>query len=555
MRFFRSTTRPKRLRHGDVDTALDTTHGFGPMSAGTPRRSRTHSYLHGVASGLCAKALPVAVGFWLTPFVLGRVGREGFGLYALATSVIAWLALLDLGLTPGLKAHLARRSAHPDPDMVSRLASSTFFPQLGIALVVLLGGVAVADAVPKWLGVSAALASDAAALTALLAAAVAVSLATQSFNAILVAHQHLSRENLSRLTLVVVRATVMVALLWRDTSLVALGVAHLAAVLASAAWNVWWANRLTPGLQIRRRLATRADLKPVAGCGGWFSAGAAAGLLISGSDRIVAGKMVSLEAVAVLSVTASAYVFAESAISQVINHARPALGQLFGENRPAAVLRAYRQLVLGGAGLGLIAASSIWAANRVFIEAWVGSAHYGGALLDALLALNCVLALVILPSRAVLAAHLTVRPQTMARILEGALNLVLAIWLTSRLGLIGTVLSTSLAALATSAWYLPQLTLRVLRADPRAMHDALGRLALFAAAMSLAAGFGHAAAGSLAGYPGAAAGALVTGVCGAALMWSLLLDAWVKARLAAWCRSLALGAPAVAAPAGIPGAD
>lgn len=500
-------------------------------------RSRTHRYLQGVTSGLLAKLLPVAVGFWLTPFILGRVGREGFGLYALASSVIAWLALLDVGLTPGLKAHLARGSARPNAEGVSRLVSSTFFPQLGIAVLVLLCGAAAENSVPEMLPVSNALAGEAAALTMLLAAATAVSLATQSFNAVLVSHQHLSRENLSRLLLVGLRAVVMVLLLWWQSSLVALGMAHLAAVLVSAALNVRWAYRLTPGLRIRRALASRADLKPIAGCGGWFSAGAAAGLLISGTDRIVVGKMISLESVAVLSVTASAYLFVEAAVSQVVNHARPALGQLFGDNRPRAVFRTYRQLSLGGTGLGLVAAATVWAANRAFIEAWVGGAHYGGTLLDALLGVNCVLALAVLPSRAVLAAHMTVRPQTLVRLVEGALNLALTILLTRWLGLTGTVLSTSLAALVTSVWYLPRLALRVLDADWRSMQHASGRAGLFAVATLLGAGLGRAVATSLAGFAGAVAGGLFTATCGLALLWMLLLDPWVKDRLVGWACS------------------
>jgi O-antigen/teichoic acid export membrane protein len=414
-------------------------------------------------------------------------------------------------------------------------------------LLVFTAGVAGANLVPKALGVSEALADEAALLVVLLAAAMAVSMATQSFNAVLVAQQHLRRENVSRMALVVVRAAVLAGLLWRGSSLAALGAAHLAAVVLSAAMNVFWAYRLTPGLRVRPSLAALAELKPIAGCGGWFSAGAAAGLLINGSDRIVAGRMVSLEAVTVLTVTAAGYVLAEAALSQVINNARPALGQLLGENRGTTVLRTYRQLVLAGTGLGLIAASSIFASNHVFVEAWVGRAHYGGPLLDALLGLNCVLALAILPSRAVLAANLVVRPQTVARLVEGGLNLALAIGLTARFGLAGTIGSTALAALATSFWYLPRLTLKVLESDWRAMRDVPQRIALFAAAVAAAAWMGRTVAGSVAGLPGAICGALFPAAFGAALFWMMLLDSRVKRRLALWARSLPAGASLIAA--------
>jgi O-antigen/teichoic acid export membrane protein len=517
---------------------------------GAPPRSRTHNYLEGVTSGWIAKFLPVVAGFWLTPFVLLHIGREGFGFYALASSVMGWMALLDFGLTPGLKAHLARNSARPDPDTVSRLVSSTFFPQLAVALLVLLGGAAAANSVPTVFAVPGSLADQAAGLTLLLAASLAVSLATQSFNAVLVAHQHLKRENAARLALVAVRTAVTFLLLWRGDSLVAVGVAHFAAVSVSSVLAVCWAYRLTPGLRIRPSLLRGRDLGLVAGCGAWFSAGAAAGLLISGTDRVVAGKLVSLEAVTVLSVTASAYVFAEATLSQLVNNARPALGQLFGEHRPAAIARAYRQLLAGVTGLGLVAASAIWAANEAFVGAWVGPEHYGGALLDALLGVNCVVALSILPSRAVLAAHLTVRPQTLARLIEGGLNLALTVWLTSRLGLVGAVLSTSLAALATSFWYLPRLTLRTLGPESCWVREICRKIAVFTLLLLPAAWLGRSWAASTGGFAGAAAGALFTVACGLSLLWATLLDAWVKSRFIAAFASIFGNPPPQAAPLG-----
>jgi O-antigen/teichoic acid export membrane protein len=512
--------------------------------------SRTRNYLEGVTSGWIAKFLPVVVGFWLTPFVLRHIGREAFGLYALAVSVIGWIALLDLGLTPGLKAHLARNSARLDRDTDSRLASSTFFPQLGVALLVLLGGAAAANLVPEAFGVAGPLAEQAAGLTVLLAASLAVSLATQSFNAVLVAHQQLKRENAARLVLVAVRSAATTVLLWRGHSLLALGMAHLAAVIVASALTVYWAYRFTPGLRIRPSLLRGSELKLVAGCGAWFSAGAAAGLLISGTDRIVAGKLISLEAVTVLSVTASAYVFAEAALSQLVNNARPALGQLFGEQRPEAVARVYRQLLSGATGTGLVAAGGVWAANEAFVGAWVGPQHYGGPLLDALLGLNCVLALAILPSRAVLAANLAVRPQTLARLIEGGFNLALAVWLTPRLGLAGTALSTSLAALATSFWYLPRLTLRVLGLGGGWIREVAGRIMVFALLLLPVAWLGRSWAASVGGYTGAAAGSLFTVTCGLSLLWAMLLDPWVKSRIITAAASIFVDRPPQAAPLG-----
>jgi hypothetical protein len=170
--------------------------------------------------------------------------------------------------------------------------------------------------------------------------------------------------------------------------------------------------------------------------------------------------------------------------------------------------------------------------------------------LDAVLGVNCVVALAILPSRAVLAAHLTVRPQTLARLIEGGVNLALTVWLTSRLGLVGTVLSTSLAALATSFWYLPRLTLRTLDLESCWIRETSRKIAVFTLRLLPAAWLGRSWATAAGGFAGAAAGSLFTVACGLSLLWATLLDSWLKGRIIAALASMLGDRPPKAAPLG-----
>ena len=52
----------------------------------------------GVLINYTSTAIRLATSFFLTPFTIHKLGIEEFGLFSLSGSVIAWLALTDLGL-------------------------------------------------------------------------------------------------------------------------------------------------------------------------------------------------------------------------------------------------------------------------------------------------------------------------------------------------------------------------------------------------------------------------------------------------------------------------
>ena len=110
-----------------------------------------------------------------------------------------------------------------------------------------------------------------------------------------------------------------------------------------------------------------------------------------------------------------------------------------------------------------MAALSLWAGNGIFVPWWVGSQNYGGIWLDLALAMNLIVHAWVLPNRAILSAGLIVRPQTISRIIEGGLNFGLAVLLGIHFGLLGIVISTAIAGIITSCWYLPLLTARLFK--------------------------------------------------------------------------------------------
>jgi hypothetical protein len=60
--------------------------------------TRTNRFVGGVGYGYANLVLVTLAGLWLTPFFLNRIGQHDYGLWLVATQVLAYLMLLDFSL-------------------------------------------------------------------------------------------------------------------------------------------------------------------------------------------------------------------------------------------------------------------------------------------------------------------------------------------------------------------------------------------------------------------------------------------------------------------------
>lgn len=427
--------------------------------------SRTIRYLAGLLTGYTVTLVTLGVGFWLVPFTLRFLDREEFGIFTLAVDVLMWLTFLDLGVTAALKVQAAQLASRSQGERLNRLASTAFFTQLAVIGSVALLGACFTYSFPLFFQVRPELQRETQQVIGLMVFGAGLTLFTQTFSGILIAHQQIHIDNLIRLTSLAIRTTLTVVLLLHGWKMLSLAVASVAANGIMAALAILRVHFTLPWLTIRYRLASWQTFRSLFSLGLWFSLGGMAGILIESFDRVVAGRLISLESVTTLTLTGRVYVWALMLLAQITDTARPALGQLLGQGKHEETLANYRHLVALTAGGAVVVAASIWAGNGFFVPWWVGGQNYGGWQLDLAMAVNLMVHAWILPNRATLASGLIVKPQSMCRILEGCLNLALAIPLGWYFGLLGIVISTALASILTSCWFLPYLSATLFKQD------------------------------------------------------------------------------------------
>jgi O-antigen/teichoic acid export membrane protein len=421
--------------------------------------SRTRSYVKGLATGYVVTLATIGVKLWLTPFVLRYLDREQFAVFTLAGDMLMWLGLMEIGFAAVLNVQAAQLSGRPDQRRLDTLTSTTFFAQAAIAAGILAVGGLVALYFSDFFALRPDLRHDASILMALMVLGAAIRVSAQTFSSLLIAHQQIHVDNLLRLLLLGLRTVITVVLLTSGLGLLSLGFASLFATAVASALAWYRVRRLLPGLRIRWQNLSWSVLRETGGLGIWFSLGGLAGIMIFHLDRIVTAKVVSVEMVTTLTLTGAVYLLTWNALQQITNTARPALAQIIGEGRMDDAREKYHQLVSLSTGLAIIAAGSLWAGNGAFVHWWVDPQNYGGAWLDALLAVNLVVHAWVLPNRSILTAGLTYVPKSSgSRFVEGLANLAFSIVLGWRWGMAGVVAATAIAGILTSCWYLPWLT-------------------------------------------------------------------------------------------------
>lgn len=97
---------------------------------------RTSRLKRNFSSGLILNLSAMALSYVQVPISISYLGKEGYGVWVLLTSIIHWLVFFDGGLGNGLKNKLSNSIASNDWKRSREYVSTTFFSLLSLAVIV-----------------------------------------------------------------------------------------------------------------------------------------------------------------------------------------------------------------------------------------------------------------------------------------------------------------------------------------------------------------------------------------------------------------------------------
>jgi O-antigen/teichoic acid export membrane protein len=320
----------------------------------------------------------LAAGFVTMPLVVHRLGAAEFGLWVLASGVVGYVGVLDLGLSPTLVNEAAALLARDTPDARRRLGETTSTIVGVYAVLGVLGGLVL-------LGVGMAAGSlfrlpaeDLPTFRAVLLVVglqTALGLPMSVWNGLLSGLQAFHVVNAISAATAIARATLTVGLVLTGHGLVALVTASFAVTLGAWTAACWCAHRRIPGLRVRPGGFRVARLREI----GRFSIAMVvwtlAGAALHQLDRILIGIVLPVASLTTYEVGARLANYSRSILHSWLSIVMPATSALAARGERARLralyLRTTRYLLVsyGGVALALVALGG------PLVRLWMGDGY------------------------------------------------------------------------------------------------------------------------------------------------------------------------------------
>lgn len=417
-----------------------------------------------VARNLSTRYLAIAtealLGVVILPFNVAHLGTSAYGLWVLAASVTAYFSVLDMGYSGALVKFVAQYRARQDVRALNEILSTLFFVFLAAAAVMYLAAGGLALVVDSVFHLAPDQTHVARVVLLVVTLNVAASTAFSIFGGVINGFQRYDLNNIVGSVSSIVTAAVNVAVLLAGYGLVELVVA-MTAVRVLTLW-VYRANayRVFPGLQVRRRLFSRARLREVTGFSVHMAIIDWANKLNYSVDALVIGAFMNTAAVAVWAIAQRLAELAQRLANQLNDVLFPAVV----ENDTAARLDRLQRIVVEGTKLSLATvvpmALALAVLARPLVTAWVGPEFEGSIVILQLLSLIVVIRVGNATGTTLLKGAGAHRMVSYTNIVTAVCNVGLSLALVRPFGLTGVAVGTLLPVAVSSACYLFPLACR-----------------------------------------------------------------------------------------------
>jgi O-antigen/teichoic acid export membrane protein len=415
---------------------------------------RAQSVKNVTATWLCL-LVHALTGFFLSPFILHRLGDEAFSLWILVFAFTGYFGLLDLGIRSSIVKYTAKFIATDDREHLSRYLSTSMAFYTAIAIVILFATTAGFFYLHLLFKISDNLLGSARMLLLLSGAGMAVTFPLTVFAGALEGLQKFSWLQLSQIGIALVRALLIVLALMKGGGLLAVGTISVAMNVLSYAVFTGLALYALPVRPSVRHVEWK-PLREMASYGVFAFAILAAEKLRFQSDAMVIGAFVSAAAIASFSIAARLVEYSSYAVRSMSQIFTPMSSQFHADGDRARLQRIFLAGNRASAFIIFPLSVVLVVVGKPIIEAWVGARYVDSYPILVLLVVPRTLYLAQSTSIRILLGMGRHRVLATVLLLEGAVNLLLSLFLVRRMGIVGVAWGTAIPLACTSLFFLPR---------------------------------------------------------------------------------------------------
>jgi O-antigen/teichoic acid export membrane protein len=411
--------------------------------------------LKNVASSWGGLAVNIAVGFFLSPFILHHLGDEAFGLWVLIFSLTGYYGIFDFGIRSSLVRYVSKFQATGDKDELARLINTSLFTYTCLGLVLVVPTILGSIYVDRLFHVPTAFLRDGRLLVLIVGYALALGFPLGISGGILEGLQKFYLLNWTNIVATLLRAVLIVYVLRHGLGLLSVALITVSLPLIASAVRAVIAQRLL-AIPYGWKYVSRESLKQVANYGSVTFMIIVAGRLRFKTDAVVIGSFLSAAAITYFSIGARLVDYTGEVVSSLAQIFTP-MSSHFHATGDYAQLR--KIFVSGNRACALVMfpmTMALVVMGKSVIEAWVGMRYVSSYSVLLILLIPTTLYQIQSTSNRILFGMSLHKSLAYIVLMEGIANLILSIVLVRPLGIVGDAIGTAIPLLCTSLFFLPR---------------------------------------------------------------------------------------------------
>jgi O-antigen/teichoic acid export membrane protein len=400
-----------------------------------------------IATSYLRFVVSIAVVFFLTPFIVSKIGMDLFGLWSLIFAIIAMFGMLDLGFATAAVKYMGEFAGSNDREGRNQVLATLFVVYSLLGAICLVVVAVVSSYAGAWFDLEPETLKWFTLALWLLGAAVAVNLPLNLVRAILNGGGHMAVTNAVEIVVVLINACVIALTLHLGYGMLGLIATTATTMVLANLLMVPFVYYYTPGLSLSPRRFSRPRVREMVEFSFFFFIANAAVLIILRIDPIVIKAFLPLSAVAVYAIGAKIAEYSLLLNKQFSNALMPLVSQSKGGGNEAVITR----ILMDGTRLNLgiavpfLVLLFFYADNVVLL--WMGEDFADAIPVLRILLLAILLTIIQLNPANVISMNGQHRFIAYAVAASALLNLALSIVLIQYFGLNGVAFGTLAATL------------------------------------------------------------------------------------------------------------
>lgn len=418
--------------------------------------------LKNVASSWAALGVNLAVGFFLSPFILHHLGDNAFGLWILMFSLTGYYGLFDFGIRSSLIRYVSQFRATHQTEELARLVNTSLFSYTCVGVALMAPTVMGSFYVDRIFRIPPEFHTQAQVLFLMLGISLALGFPLGIAGGILEGLQNFYVLNWTNVVSSLLRALVIVVALRHGLGLLTVAAVTVGLPLLTSAARAVIAYRLLD-IPYGWRYVDRGAFRQMAQYGSVTFMIIIAARLRFKTDAVIIGGFLSAAAITYFSIAGRLVDYATEVVSSLAQIFTPMSSQFHAENDYERLRKVF---LLGNRACALTMfpiCVVLVVLGKSVIEAWVGPRYISSYSVLLILLLPSTLYFAQATSTRILFGMGLHRSLAIVALLEGVANVALSVALVRPWGIIGDAMGTAVPLLCTALFFLPRHLCRQLR--------------------------------------------------------------------------------------------